>query len=143
MKVLPTERGYLITLSRGEKVREALTALCKKEGIFSGVFHAIGAVEDAEIGYYDLSTRSYFFKTFREAMEVASMIGNVAEVDGAPFLHIHAALSKMDESLACVGAHIAEATVAVTLEVFLTPFSVPVKRVYDEETGLKLLSLKP
>lgn len=120
---------------------QTLTDFCVARGINAGVLHAVGAVKNTEIGYYSLAKREYFFKTFAEDREVASFTGNIALVEGKPFIHAHAVLSAMDDSLSCVGAHVKEAEVAVTLEVYLTPFPTPFVREYDEETGLKLLKL--
>lgn len=131
----------MIKLSRGEKVLESLIQFCEKRGIKGGIFNAIGAIKNTEIGYYNLEKREYFFKKFEDEREVASMTGNIAEAEGKLVIHAHAVLSAMDDSLACVGAHIKEAEVAVTLEVFLIPFAVPMTRAYDEETGLRLLEL--
>jgi len=141
MEVRDVEIGFMIKLARGERVMETLLAFCEKRGIKSGVFNAIGAVKNTEIGYYNLEKREYFFKKIAEEREVASMTGNIAEVEGKPLIHAHAVLSAMDDTLSCVGAHIKEAEVAVTLEVFLTPFALPLARAYDEATGLKLLQL--
>ena len=141
MQVRDVESGFVIKLSRGEKVIASLTGFCEKRSIKGGVFQAVGAVEDTQIGYYDFKKREYFFKTIPDIMEVASLNGNVALVDGKPLLHTHAVLSKTDESLGTAGAHIKEATVAVTLEVYLIPFAVPLARAYDDDTGLKLLNL--
>ncbi len=139
MKVRDTGEGFVIVLSRGEKVIEALTSFCKERGIGSGIFRGIGAVKHATLGYYSLAKKEYFFKNFPDDMEVASMMGNIALVDGIPFLHTHVVLSKMDDSLSCVGAHLKEGEVAVTLEVYLTPFKERITRVLDENIGLKLL----
>ena len=141
MEIRDVDIGFMIKLSRGEKVLESLVQFCEKRGIKGGIFNAIGAVKNTEIGYYNLEKREYFFKNFPDEREVASMTGNIAEAEGKLVIHAHAVLSAMDDSLACVGAHIKEAEVAVTLEVFLTPFAVPMSRIYDEETGLKLLEL--
>jgi predicted DNA-binding protein with PD1-like motif len=141
MQVRDVETGFVIRLSRGEKVMETLAAFCATRGIQSGFFHALGAVERTALGYYDLGKRAYFFKDIPEIREVASMSGNIALVDGTPFIHAHAVLSATELSLQCLGGHVKEATVAVTLEVHLTPFNTPLSRQYDEETGLKLLSL--
>jgi predicted DNA-binding protein with PD1-like motif len=141
MQVKDVEKGFMIKLERGERVMETLTAFCASRGIAAGVLSAVGAVKNAELGYYDLAKREYFFKKFAEDREVASMSGNVALVEGKPFIHAHAVLSAMTDSLDCVGAHIKEAEVAVTLEVYLTPFDTPMSREYDEATGLKLLNL--
>ena len=141
MKVRDVETGFLIKLERNERVLESLTGFCAKRGMQSGVFHAIGAVKNAELGFYDLATRSYTFKTFPEDREVASMTGNIALVDGKPFIHAHAVLAAMDDALTCAGGHLKEAEVAVTLEIFLTSFNVAVSREMDDLVGLKLLNL--
>ncbi len=141
MEVRDVEIGFMIKLARDERVMETLLQFCEKRGIKSGIFNAIGAVKNTEIGYYNLEKREYFFKKITDEREVASLTGNIAEVDGKPLLHAHAVLSAMDDSLSCIGAHIKEAEVAVTLEIFLTPFALPMTRAYDETTGLKLLQL--
>jgi predicted DNA-binding protein with PD1-like motif len=141
MEIRDVEKGFVIKLSRGEELMSTLTSFCETRGIQSGVFSGIGAVEHVTIGYYDLNTREYFFREEKGVFEVASMQGNVALVDSAPFIHAHAVLSRCDESLECIGAHIKEATVAVTLEIFLTPFDVVLRREMDETIGLKLLKL--
>lgn len=141
MDVRDVELGFLIKLAKGEKVMQTLTDFCERRGIKGGVLSAVGAVKNAEIGYYNLAKREYFFKTFAEDREVASMSGNIALVEGKPFIHAHVVLSAMDDSLSCVGAHLKEAEVAVTLEVYLTPFSVPLVREHDETIGLKLLKI--
>ncbi len=141
MKVRDVETGFLIRLERNEKVVASLTDFCARRGIQGGSFHAIGALKHAEIGYYSLEKREYFFHLFPEDREVASMTGNITLVDGAPFLHVHAVLSACDDSLAVIGGHLKEAEVAVTLEVFLTPFSTSVSRLINDDVGLKLLDL--
>ncbi len=141
MHIKDVETGFMIRLSRGEKVMRSLVDFCAKRGISSGVLQGIGAVCNAEIGYYDLKKREYVFKNFPEDREVAAMQGNIALVDGKPFVHAHALLSAGDDSLGVVGGHVREMEVAVTLEVFLTPFNAPLSRAHDEEIGLKLLDL--
>jgi uncharacterized protein len=141
MNIRDTGDSFLIKLSRGEELISTLTDFCARRGIRAAVFTGIGAVEQAEIGYYDLGKREYFFRTEPGVFEVASMQGNVALLDGAPFIHAHAVLSRCDETLECIGAHIKRALVAVTLEVHLTPLNVEVSRKLDPDIGLKLLDL--
>jgi len=139
MHVRDVETGFVIKLSRGEKVMESLTEFCKTRGLQGGFLQGIGAVRNTEMGYYDLEKREYFFKSYPGDMEVISMTGNIALVDEAPFLHVHLTLS--DTENRAHGGHLKEAEVAVTLEVFLTPFPVALKRTYDDGTGLKLLDI--
>lgn len=141
MRIRDVEAGFVLKLERGEELVATLTDFCARRGIGGAIFSGIGAVEKVKIGYYDLPKRAYFFRDEPEVFEVASMQGNVALVDGKPLIHAHAILSRCDETCECIGAHIREAYVAVTLEVFLTPLSVPLSRKFDEDIGLKLLDL--
>jgi len=136
-------RDYVLRLVRGEDVFTTIAAFCEKEGISHGTFRAIGAVEKSKIGYYDLPTKKYGQKEYADAMEVASMTGNIALVEGKPFIHCHAVLSgiTLGTENQPVGGHVFEAVVAVTLEVHLEAYDVPVTRELDEEIGLKLLDL--
>ncbi len=139
-----TVRGeYFLRLERNEDVLPALTDFCKRKGIMSGSFRAIGAVKEAKIGYYDLAEKKYGSKVYPDEMEVASMTGNVAQVEGAPFIHAHAVLSgiKAGTENQPIGGHVFEAKVAVTLEVHLVAFNESISRALDDDIGLKLLDL--
>lgn len=141
MHIKETDKGLVIKLARGEELIETLARCCAERGIKNAVFQGIGAVEQVEIGYYNLDTREYFFRKDDGVFEVAAMQGNVALVDDKPFIHVHAVLSRCDETLECIGAHIKSARVAVTLEVFMTPLDSSIERKLDDDIGLKLLSL--
>ena len=139
-----TVRGeYLLRLERGEDVLSSITEFCKRKGILSASFRAIGAVEKIRIGYYDLAVKKYGSKEYPDAMEVASMTGNVAQVDGQPFVHCHAVLTGITAGSENqpIGGHVFEAKVAVTLEVHLVAFNENIMREMDDEIGLKLLDL--
>jgi predicted DNA-binding protein with PD1-like motif len=133
---------YMLRLERGEDVRHAIADFCKRKGILSSSFRAIGAVEQSKIGYYELSTKKYGQKDYPDAMEVASMTGNVAQVDGQPVVHCHAVLSGIAPGMEneTVGGHVFEAKVAVTLEVHLVAFNEQITRELDDAIGLKLLN---
>ena len=141
MKYQKTGEQYLIALERGEEVIATLTTFCAQQDIANGFLHGLGAVEKVQIGYYDLGTREYVFRNEPGIFEVASMTGNVALVEGKPFIHAHAVLSRCDETCECIGAHIKEAYVAVTLEILLQPLPLTVGRTLNEDIGLKLLNL--
>ncbi len=133
--------SYVLRLERGEDVFETLTNFCVEKGIENAHLTAIGAVKNVKLGYYDLATKQYGSKIYEDDHEVASMTGNVALVEGKPFLHIHAVLSGVapGSENVCVGGHVFAATVAVTLEVHMTVFNEPITRSLDDEIGLKLL----
>lgn len=140
-KTLAAQSHSVVRLERGEEVFATLMSFCDREGIQAATFSALGAVKDAKLGYYDLATKQYGSKEYKDDHEVASMTGNVALVDGKPFLHIHTVLSGAAPGTEnqCIGGHLFAATVAVTLEVHLTVYEEPLTRTLDERIGLKLL----
>ena len=119
-----------------------LISFCEEQELHWAQFQAIGTLEDVEIGYYDLESRQYVFRTEAGPFEVASMNGNIAEIDERPIAHIHAALSRCDESLETIGGHLRRARVALTLEIALWIVSQPLIRTLDEETGLNTITLE-
>lgn len=141
MRERDVEFGFVLKLEKGEEVISSIASFCDKRGIHGAIFTAIGAVDNFQVGYYDSGRREYFFRHESDEYEVASMNGNVALVDGKPFVHAHAVLAKCDATGAVLGGHVQEARVAITLEVFLTSLPTPLVREMDESIGLKLMSL--
>lgn len=130
----------ILRLDRGEEVIERLTTFCVDHGIAGATLSGIGAVKDAELGYYDLGSFSYRSQTIAEVCELVSLLGNVARLDdGSTFVHAHATLG--DRDLRLRGGHLVRATVAVTVEVALDPLPQALARAFDPEVKLKLLEL--
>jgi predicted DNA-binding protein with PD1-like motif len=69
--------------------------------------------------YFDWEKKEYLKRPVKEQVEVASLIGDVAEdPDGAPTLHIHIVVGTRDGS--AKAGHLGEAHVRPTLEVIVT-----------------------
>lgn len=141
MKSRKAGANHILVLQKGEEVVQTITDYCVREKIHAAWLQGVGAAKHAQIGYYRDDTKEYVFKLEPGPFEVASMQGNVTTVDGNPFMHLHAVLSRMDDGIGCIGAHVKAMVVAVTLEVLLTPIDVPVSRRYDEAIGLNLLDI--
>ena len=77
---------------------------------------------------------------FPELAELLTLQGNMTQVDGEPFFHLHVVLAGHDYQ--CFGGHLFDAEVAVTAEVIVTNYPVLVERTFDDEIGLKLWDLK-
>jgi uncharacterized protein len=133
--------GTFLVLEKGEELVSTLTRFCEERQIHWVQFQAIGAVEDVEIGYYDLEAKEYVFRQEPGPFEVSSMDGNVTELNSLPVPHIHAVLSRADESLETIGGHIRRATVHITLEMCLWEITQPLVRRFDDETGLNLIDV--
>ncbi len=98
-------------------------------------FTALGAVQDAELWFYDQDDLEYRPIEFDEPLEVASCVGNVSLLDGERFAHTHVVLSGPDGD--AVAGHLNEATVFAG-EVHMRVFEEPLERAHDETTDLDL-----
>jgi hypothetical protein len=141
MKSRKAGPNHILVLAKGEEVVGTITSYCEREKLHGAWVQGVGAVNHVQVGYYDLKTKEYVFKIETGPFEVAAMQGNIAQADGKPFAHIHMVLSRMDDSLQCIGAHVKAAVVSVTLEVMLTPIDIPLSRRYDDAIGLNLLDV--
>src|SRR5204862_465159 len=89
--------------------------------------------------YFGRAPKDYKRIPVAEQVEVLSLLGDVAEADGKPTLHIHAVLGKSDGTV--VGGHLLEGHVRPTLEVILTQPPAHLRKKKDPETGLALIAL--
>ncbi len=139
MQTKKVNGGHLLRLVKGEKIIETIAKFCEENSIHGGVISGLGGASCITLGFYDLGTKEYTWKEFAEVHEILSMNGNVALVDGKPFLHIHIALS--NHNFEAIGGHLKEATVGATCEVMISDLATEMIRIYDDQIGLKLLDL--
>ena len=86
MRSRAVEGGFLLRFDRGEKLPEALGAFCREQRITSATAQAIGALEDIELGYYDLPAKKYERTRLSGSWELVSMMSVIATSASSPFL---------------------------------------------------------
>jgi hypothetical protein len=132
---LQVDAEYLLRPEHGADWRQELEEFAARRGIEAAWFTGMGAVQDAEVWYYDQTDTEYRSVTFDEPLEVAACVGNVALLDGDPFAHTHAVLSR--ESGQALAGHLNAATVFAG-ELHLRAFAEPLVREHDGTTDLDL-----
>jgi len=139
VKAFPSTDGtrHLLRLDRGEEVLGSLADFAVQERLPGATLSGVGAVEQTELGYFDLRRREYVRRVFADEMELLSLSGNIAWWSGEPVVHAHVLLGGAD--YAAVGGHLFRATIAVTGEILVAVLDTPLERALDERTGLKLL----
>jgi uncharacterized protein len=129
------EREFVARLGHGADWREEIESLADDEEADAAWFIAMGAVQDAEVWFYDQDEKEYHEVRFDEPLEVASCVGNIALLDGERFAHTHAVLSRRSgQSLA---GHLDSATVFAG-ELYMRTFEEPLVREHDDPTDLDL-----
>ncbi|MCU4718886.1 PPC domain-containing DNA-binding protein [Halapricum hydrolyticum] len=131
-------REFVARLAHGEDWRAQIEDFARAEKIEAAFFLGLGAVQDAELWYYDQTDQEYAPIEFDEPLEVASCVGNVSLLEDEPFAHTHAVLSRADGST--VSGHLDSATVFAG-ELYVRAFEEPLERAHDETTDLDLWPL--
>ena len=132
------QRVYAVVLEKGEEVMDCLQRFVVAEGVHAAQLTAIGAFSDVVLLYFDWEKKDYLRIPVREQVEVASLVGDVAQApSGEPALHIHLVVGKRDGG--AMAGHLGEAHVRPTLEVIISESPTHLRKVRDAETGLALI----
>lgn len=137
MKYTKFGNKYVIRLEKDEEIVSSLKDLCKKEKISLGTIGGIGAVGEVEIGYFETKTKKYNSKVLKGDMEILNLNGNISEMNGDVYLHLH--ITVADDNLNAMGGHLNSAIISATGEIIIDAIDGKVDREFDEEVGLNLL----
>jgi hypothetical protein len=132
------ERRYAVVFETGDEVVSQLGDWAREQQLSGARLTAIGAFSDVVLGYFDWSSKQYRRIPVDEQVEVLSFIGDVALDDGAPALHAHVVVGRLDGSTR--GGHLLEAHVRPTLELIVDEAPVALQKRLDPESGLALIA---
>jgi predicted DNA-binding protein with PD1-like motif len=123
VQIRESSQGYVVALDPGEELVRCLTSFARQYDVDFAAITGFGSVTEVELGAhispdYDRRVR------FRGNLEVSALQGAIGLLDGEPFPHLHAVLSRADFST--LGGHVHEAVCAQTLEILIQPWSEPV-----------------
>lgn len=136
-KLAGTTEPFILALKKDENLFAGIVHCAEQVGLKAASISGLGAIDDVTVAYYHLETKKYHSQLFKGTYELVSLNGNIAIVDGKPFVHIHAALGT--EEFNVIGGHIMDATVGPSAEITIIPLAGTIGRKYSEEIGLKLL----
>lgn len=132
------EKTFAVVFTTGEEFAKGMLAFAKEKALTAAHFTGIGAFQYAKLGWFNPEERQYEVNEVDEQVEVLSLVGNVADHQGEPKVHAHVVLGRRDASAR--GGHILEARVRPTLEITLVESPTHLHRVFDDATGLPLIS---
>mgnify|MGYP001204600074 CR=1 FL=1 len=134
------EGRILLTISKGELINNTFESFCNKHGITFAWLNGLGALQNPEIGYYSLESKSYHKKTFNGDYELTSLIGNITIKDGKCFSHTHITFS--DTNYRVFGGHLFDARITAAGEFIMIPGENGITRQMNSEIGLPLWCLE-
>ena len=132
------ENKYFVRIDKGEEIMSSLKNLCIAEKITLAEIKALGAVNDFEVGLFDVATKEFHRNHFQFPAEITSLWGTVTTKGGEVYLHVH--MSAADSNGKVFGGHLNSATVSATCEmvVDVLPNNFVVERKFNDEVGLNL-----
>lgn len=122
---------------QGDEAFSGLLEFAEKYHVTSAHFTAIGALDGATLGWFDLQRKMYKKITIEGQVEVISMIGDIALYQGKPVVHTHMVVGTSDGTTR--GGHVLSAYVSPTLEVMITVDPISMQKRFDPESDLTLI----
>jgi predicted DNA-binding protein with PD1-like motif len=124
-------------MKAGARIPDDILAIAKREKIATARVEAIGGVKELKLAYFNHESKKYEEHDFKEFLEVTSILGNITQKDGKPFLHIHGTFGRKD--LSTLAGHVMTASVFPLLEVVVTPTMNRALRRFDDKLGLNVI----
>lgn len=134
-------RTVVAVLDTGDEAVACLTEAARAHDLAAASLTAVGAVERATVGWYDLEAQEYRHIEVDEQAELLSLLGDVARgPDGTVALHAHVVLGLRSGETR--GGHLMSATVRPTLEAVFTESPAHLRKTFRPEVGLALIDLR-
>jgi uncharacterized protein len=131
------QREFAVIFSPGDEPYAGLTQFAVEYKIQSAHFTAIGGFHDARLAWFDLDRKLFRVIPIDTQVEVVSLVGDIALLDGRPQVHMHCVVAGPDGTTH--GGHILGAHVTPLLEVFVTADPTPLIKKKDPARGLSVI----
>jgi predicted DNA-binding protein with PD1-like motif len=131
------QRDFVVVFQIGDEFFAGLTRFAEEYHIQSAHLTAVGGLHDARLAWYDLEKKMYRVIPIDQPVEVDSLVGDIARLNGKPSVHMHCVVSMSDGTTR--GGHVLGGHVSPLLEVWVTADSTPLLKRFDEKTGLNLM----
>ena len=130
---------YVVVCDPGDEAVAALTQFARAEDLEAASIAAVGAFEHAVVGWFDRAAKDYRRIAVDEQCEVLSLLGDVAQGQDGPILHMHTVLGLSDGTTR--GGHLLEGKVFPTLEVVVTETPAQLRKIMHPDIGVALIDL--
>ena len=123
-------------MDKGEEIIEQVRRIAEAEKIGLASIEALGALNDFNVGLFDVTEKKFHGNHFHGAYEIVSLTGTINTKDGEFYTHLH--MSAADADAHVFGGHLVDATISATCEMVIRVLDGKVDRYFDEEVGLNL-----
>lgn len=131
-------KTIVVRLDKGDEIVKSLLEVAKKECCGLASVTGIGAVDDFEIGVFDLKKATYDRIRYTDNHEINALVGNLSTKDGEPYQHLHITCTGHGGKV--VGGHLFEGKISLTGELFLQVIDGAAERKFDGSIGINKIS---
>ncbi len=141
VELVRTEHGsqYALVFEVGDEVVRDLTGWCNEQRISAARLTGVGGFSSATVAWFDPEAQKYREIAIAEQVELLAMNGDVAEQEGKAVAHVHVVLGTRDGSAR--GGHLIAAYVQPTLELIVDEVPAHLRRRYQPQLGVALITL--
>ena len=129
----------VVVCDPGDEAVAVLTQFARGERLEAARLTAVGGFEHATVGWFDRAAKQFRPIPVDEQCEVLSLIGDVAEGQEGPSVHMHVVLGLSDGTTR--GGHLIEGRVFPTLEIIVTEAPAELRKVMRPDIGVALIDL--
>ena len=123
-----------LRLDKGDDITESVYKVAEKEGVKAATVSGIGATDDFTVGVFDISKKAYKEYVYKGNHEINSLIGNITEKDGKPYIHLH--ITATGDECKVVGGHLIKGVISLTGEIVITVIDGAILREFNDELGI-------
>lgn len=137
-KIDDTPKTFILVFETGDELADGLLQFANQQQLSDASFTAIGALFSVRLVWLNPESKQYEPSvTLDEQMELCSLNGDVALLDGRPVVHAHAVVATKDGTAR--GGHLLQAHIRPTCELVLTENPTQLQKVLDPEAGIALI----
>jgi predicted DNA-binding protein with PD1-like motif len=130
-------KQYAVISYQGDEVYSGLQESAEKYHVTNAHFIAIGALDDATVGWFDPQRKMYKKIPISGQHELIGMSGDIALYQGRPVVHTHMVVGSPDGTTRA--GHVLEAYASPTVEAMVTVDPVSMHKRFDPATDLTLI----
>jgi uncharacterized protein len=134
-KISNNSTPFILMAQENESIFTTLQHCITIMKLQSALVAGIGSIKQIELGFYDHDAMVMHKKKFTGIYEIASLSGSVTYYENEPFVHLHGAFSDADYQT--FGGHMIDAQAGAATELYITPLSGKVARVFDQHMKIK------
>lgn len=131
-KMQGSTNSFVLVLKTGERLQEGIKKCAEDAQLLGASIQGIGQFLNPTFAYYGPNEQPHTI-SLEGTYEVISLNGNISLSNEHYYTHIHAVLG--NDKLEARAGHIKESTIGATAELVITPFSKPLVRNVNSETG--------